>query len=192
MHDDLGAQLTEIAILSEMTRRGGLPPERMQGSMSQISAAAQCAIDKISEVVWAINPQNDTLDSLLAYIHAYAAERFDLANINYHIDFPQEVPALVVSAELRQTVFMAMKEALSNLLKHAGATHARLQASIDGRQVTITLRDNGKGFDPATVTATSHGLRHMRQRIQSVRGSCTVQSAPGQGTQTTLIFSVLD
>ena len=184
MHDDLGANLTRIAILSEVTNRQAENPVQVRNTARTISETARKVVDNISEIVWLTNPKNDTLDSLAGYLRAYAAEFFDLSPVNCRLDFPESVPNLSVLGELRRDILLAFKEALNNVARHSEAHLVAITLAIspEGQNIVVTVTDDGKGLSEDTVNATNNGLRNMRERLSRRGGGVEIISSSGRGT----------
>jgi signal transduction histidine kinase len=184
IHDDLGASLTRVAVLSELVKADRDLPEEVMSHASEIGAAAQEAVQGVDRIVWAVNPRNDNLDSLLLYISHYANEFFEPTQIACHLDMPQDLPPIPLTAEVRHNLFMLVKEALNNVLKHAAATEARVQVRLADGTLEIAVADNGRGFDPGGEAAGGQhsGLENMRQRIEAIGGSLRLEAGAGRGT----------
>jgi signal transduction histidine kinase len=184
MHDDLGANLTRIAILSEVTNRYSENPAQVRNTARTISETARKVVDNISEIVWLTNPKNDSLDSLAGYLRAYAAEFFDLSSVNCRLDFPEKVPNFSVPGELRRDILLAFKEALNNVARHSQAqlVSITLAVSPEGQNVVVTITDDGKGLSEDRVNVTNNGLRNMRERLARRGGGVDITSASGRGT----------
>ena len=184
MHDDLGANLTRIAILSEVTNRQAENPVQVRNTARTISETARKVVDNISEIVWLTNPKNDTLDSLAGYLRAYAAEFFDLSPVNCRLDFPETVPSLSVPGELRRAILLAFKEALNNVARHSEAhvVAITLAVSREGQNIVVTVTDDGKGLSEESVNPTNNGLRNMRERLSRRGGGVEITSTAGRGT----------
>jgi signal transduction histidine kinase len=136
----------------------------------------------MDEIVWTINPKNDTLDHLANYIFQYAQEYFQDTGVSCRLDVPAQLPDRPVSTETRHNLFMAVKEALNNALKHSGATEVRIGlAATDGR-MTITIADNGRGFAVSGARGKGNGLDNMNRRLEQIGGHLFLESEPGHGT----------
>jgi len=183
MHDNLGANLTRIALLSERARTDG-------AAAAQIIRAAREASRALDEIVWAMNPGNDTLERLIGYLSEYATEF--LAPTAIPLD--QELPAAVfdtpIPSPARHGLFLAFKEALNNVVKHAAATAVSLRVAVEPDRLRVTLADNGRGFDPGAPHAAGEGLASMRQRLAATGGTCAIERAPGQGTRITFTLPI--
>lgn len=175
MHDDLGAGLSRIKFLSETI---GIKQQRHQSFDEEIDGIREYSkemIDKMGEIVWALNQKNDLLSDLLSYTRAYAADYLLQAGIQARIDSPEEFPFCTVSGEFRRNVYLVVKEALHNIVKHAQAqnVYVRMEA---GKELLIVLEDDGVGFDRAAIRAYANGLHNMEKRIGELGGRLTILS----------------
>ena len=202
MHDDLGADLTLIAVLGDLARKektgpssAADSPPRADERIEKMSATARQAVKSLDEIVWAVNPRNDTLAHLIDYTGQFATNYLREAGIRCLLDVPEQTPAREVPANVRHNVFLVVKEALQNIVKHARATEVWLRitpTSHVGAGLRMVIEDNGCGFDPTPVAAKRNeggpenawadGLRNMRQRLAEVGGDCHIQSRVGTGT----------
>ena len=184
IHDDLGASLTRIAFLGELAETDRAKPEAVSAYVQRIVAAARDTVRGLDEIVWAVNPRNDTLDSLMEYIAQFVYEFFQNTPVRCRLDLPDDIPAIPLSSEMRHNVFLVVKEALNNSLKHANATSITARASLSIQHFEIEIGDDGRGFDPSNVPGTlSNGLENMRRRIEDLGGKFELKSSPGKGTQ---------
>jgi len=183
MHDDLGSGLTKIAILSEVAKSGktGAP-----GPLDVISATSRELVDNLQDIIWLLNPKNDSLESLALYIRRFVNGLFEPAGIIPAFDFPDEPGELALSEEQRRTIFLLVKENCNNIVKHAAATTVTIKLRTEDGILFFSIRDNGRGFDPNLVSALSNGLRNMQNRVSQAGGTYAVFSAPGQGTEISL------
>jgi len=188
MHDGVGSALTEIAYLSELARQ---KPNEAPTYVRDIALRTADLIDMVSEIVWAMNPLNDTLDNLLAHIRRHAVGFLDLAGIRCTVEMPGELPSHPVAGRDRRNVLLVVKEALHNVVKHSRATEVRLTISFSTGFVEIGIHDNGIGMHSMEQPGHEHGLANMRRRIGEMGGDCTVSSEPGLGTRVTVRFPVL-
>jgi ligand-binding sensor domain-containing protein/signal transduction histidine kinase len=186
IHDDVGANLTQIALLGELAQQDRAEPEKAAERSGKISSTARQAIKSLDEIVWAVNPRNDTLAHLLDYAGQFALDYLRLAGIRCRLDFPEQTPARELSTDLRHNVFLVVKEATHNIIKHSGATEAWVRATVSDHALEMVVEDNGRGFDHAPDDAVSDGLRNMRQRLADVGGECNIESHLSQGTKVTL------
>ena len=133
--------------------------------------------------VWTINPKNDTLDHLANYVFQYAQEYFQDTGVSCRLDVPAQLPDRPMSTEQRHNLFMAVKEALNNALKHAEATEVRIGLGVMDGRMTITITDNGQGFSVEKARSKGNGLENMKQRLQQIGGRLVLESEPGRGTK---------
>ena len=183
IHDDLGASLTQIALLGELAQQDSLSPDKASERVGRISTTARQAIRSLDEIVWAVNPRNDTLAHLIDYTGQFTLDYLRLAGIRCRLDFPEQAPPRQVSTDARHNLFLAIKEALTNIVKHAQATEVWLRISAEPDTLRIVVEDNGRGFDGAPQDAFAEGLRNMRQRLAELGGRCELESRPGTGTK---------
>lgn len=181
-HDDVGARLTHIVVLTQLLKEDKARPKEVEAHAAMIGNTARNAIRELRTIIWAANPRNDTLDGLVQYISQYSYDFFQATPVTCHLDLPTEVPALPLTAEVRHNLFMVVKEALHNVLKHSGATEARLSLKLLDGVLEIRVEDNGCGFQPALAAASQrNGLANMRHRIEAIGASLRVESRPGAG-----------
>jgi len=181
-HDDLGACLTHMIVLSELVKADKGRPTEVEAHATKIAGAAQKAVRGLGTIVWAVNPRNDTLDGLMQYLSQYAPDFFEASTIACQLDLPTEAPPIALTAELRHNLFMVIKEALTNVLKHSGASKVHLRLKLQDAVLEMRVEDNGRGFDTGAATASKRsGLANMRQRIALVGASLLIESQPGQG-----------
>jgi signal transduction histidine kinase len=183
LHDDLGANLTQIVFLSQRVESSRNEPQGAQRWLELIPATARRTIQSLDEIVWAINPRNDTLESLANYLSQFAQEHLNLAGIRCVLEVPMVLPAISMTAEFRHNLVMAAREALQNVVTHAGAISVQVSLRLTEETLEIEVLDNGRGFDPGNVTGEGDGLLNMRRRLEDLGGRLELCSAPGQGTR---------
>jgi signal transduction histidine kinase len=188
MHDEVGSALSEITILTELAKKEFDGPHNADAHIYKISDRSRELTQSINQIVWAINPKNDPLENLVAYIRHYAVQYFTASPIRCHCNFPETVPDVHLSAEARRNVFLAVKESLHNIVKHSSATEAVITLRHTGSTIEILIEDNGRGFSPGTRSSFGNGLENMTMRLAQIKGICEVQSSPGAGTRVRLVF----
>jgi signal transduction histidine kinase len=186
IHDDLGASLTQIALLGELARQDRAEPDKAEDRVTTISTTARQAIKSLDEIVWAVNPRNDTLAHLIDYAGQFAVDFLRAPGIRCRLDLPDQAPQRQLSTDLRHNLFLAIKEALHNIVKHSCATEAWLRVHVPDGVLQIIIEDNGCGFERPPDDALADGLRNMRQRLTELGGRCRIESRPGAGTRVTL------
>ena len=155
IHDDLGAGLTHIALLSEMARPTASP--EMQSQLAQITEVARELTTNMDEIVWAVNPENDTLDGLVTYVSKFAHDYLTAAAIRCRLDLPAQLPAVNLPAEVRHNLFLAVREALNNVVKHAHATEVRVCLRLSDRSFKLAIEDDGRGLGGDATEAARRG-----------------------------------
>jgi signal transduction histidine kinase/ligand-binding sensor domain-containing protein len=182
-HDDIGACLTHMMVLSELVKEDKDLPLEVELHAEKIANTAQKAVRGLGTIIWAVNPRNDTLDSFIQYISQYSYDFFQPTQIVCHLDFPTEVPVISLTAEVRHNLFMVVTEALNNILKHSQASEAYLLLMLQDGVLEIRVKDNGRGFETAIATTSKRsGLTNMRQRIETIGALLYIESQPGKGT----------
>ena len=197
MHDEIGAKLTKISFLSELAKRDLSHPPVAAAQIDQMSDTARDLIRALDEIVWAVNPKNDTLENLANYICRHAGDYFQHTDVQCQFEIPLQVPDHSLSTDARHNLFLAVKEALHNALKHSGATEVRVRIEVLDRTLVVTLTDNGGGFAAQAAAAgppggrrIGNGLANMRQRLEAIGGHSAITSEPGQGTTVTLTLGL--
>jgi len=185
IHDDLGASLTLIAVLGDLAKK-----EKAAERLEKMSSTAREAVKSLDEIVWAVNPRNDTLAHLIDYTGQFAADYLRDVSIRCLLDVPDHTPVRAVPSNVRHNLFLVVKEALQNIVKHAHASEVWLRVQIGERSLRIAVEDNGCGFDRAPQDAWADGLRNMRQRLAEIGGDCQIQSQVGRGTTITIELSL--
>ena len=186
MHDELGASLTRITLLSELAKRDLSDPVAMGKHLEKLSDSTRATAATMDEIVWAVNPKNDTLDRMAAYILQHAQEFLSVAGLDCKFGGPDLLPSQAVSAEVRHNMFLAIKETLNNIVKHSNATTVTITLRFTRPELEIVIHDNGRGFTNRDVTLFSDGLANIQKRMEDVQGKVRLVSAPGQGTSVSL------
>jgi signal transduction histidine kinase len=187
IHDDLGARVTEIALLSSSAQ---LKPNLSQEARAEFGAVTRLTselVQALYETVWAVNPKNDHLDSLASYVCQMANQMCAQAQLRCRLEIPDLPEDVVVASPMRHNVIMAVKEAIHNVIKHARASEIQISIRQADKVLTLQVSDNGCGFD-AAINPRGNGLDNMERRLRSLQGSCSVESRPGAGTKVILVF----
>jgi signal transduction histidine kinase len=182
LHDDVGARLTKVAMITELVDHETSPRERSKPHIQALARTTREVIRAMDEIVWTINPKNDTLENLANYIFQHAQEYFQNTDVRCRLDMPAQLPDWPISTEMRHNLFMAVKEALNNVLKHAAANEVRITLAVTPSHLTLTIVDNGRGFIPEQARPGGNGLRNMKCRLEKLGGRLTLESTPGAGT----------
>jgi signal transduction histidine kinase len=181
IHDDLGARVTQISLLSGLAQSDPTLTEKARSDFNAISGMARDLVSALYETVWAVNPENDNLDALGNYICQMVDNLCDKAQLPRRLklaDLPRDVQ---VSSNVRHNVILAVKEAVHNVIKHARASELSIFVALEGSILTIRVQDDGAGFAPGSHP-TGNGLPNMERRLQQIGGTCSIESEPGKGT----------
>jgi len=184
LHDELGSGLTTMGLLGALVNNPATPSERKAGYLEQITHSAHSLVTALDEIVWAVNPQHDSIASSANY-YAYFAQPFlNAAGIDCRLEIADHFAEHPLDPHLRHGVFLAFKEALNNVVRHSGATEVIIKILMASDQLIIAINDNGHGMDPAAnPPGQSHdGLAGMRDRLTQLGGACLVTSQVGLGT----------
>lgn len=186
VHDEVGASLSEIAILSEVARRQ-LDGEANEERLRRIAETSREMLDSLGQIVWAVNPRNDRLPALAGYLREHAARYLDAHGLRARLDVARLGDA-PVAAEVRRAVFLVLKESLHNVVKHAGATEVAVAFGAAGGRLLLTVRDDGRGLagGDGARWAGGDGLGNMARRAEEVGGALAVRDAPGGGVEVRL------
>jgi signal transduction histidine kinase/ligand-binding sensor domain-containing protein len=190
IHDDLGARLTEITLLSELVKADTTEGSPVERDLQSISQKARELTRSVDEIVWAVDPSNDNLESLVTYGCGYAEDYLHLAQMRCRFDLPASIPRHPVVAERRHELFMAFKESLTNVVRHSGATEVVIRFAAGEGGFCWSVSDNGRGLTPPKPGGGQHsGLENMRRRLERIHGRCEITSTPGGGVRVELHFS---
>ena len=186
MHDDLGSNLTRITMLSE-TAKSDSDLTRTREVLGQIYDTARGVTRAMDEIVWAVNPKHDTLESLVYYFEKFALDLLGAAGIRARLEMPAEFPLWSPRSEVRHNLFLAFKEALNNAVRHSGATTVTISMLMDEKSCTLTIQDDGRGIVPASSSerdrfAGGNGTANIRERMDRIGGVAEIRSEPGDGT----------
>ena len=199
IHDDLGASLTRIGMLSQSVAGDLDDPPRAAANLNLIYDTARDLTRAMDEIVWAVNPRHDTLESLTNYIARFAHDFLSAAHIRCRLDAPTSVPEIVVRSEIRHNLFLAFKETLNNAVKHSGASEVQVTLALVPGGFKISAADNGAGFDPKKTGAvpasdrlvSGYGVSGIRKRLEQVGGRVEIQSSTGKGTYVELFVPLV-
>jgi signal transduction histidine kinase len=182
MHDDVGASLTRISILSELARNRPEVKGETKQWLSQISDTSRSVMEEMSQIIWALNPQNDTLEGLAAFLRRFANEYLEPTSVNHTFNFPGILPVKALTIEARRNIYLVVREALHNVVKHSEATSVTITLEVFEDGFRIGVKDDGKGFDPEHLEFPGNGLVNMRKRMQEIGGTIQIRSEKGKGT----------
>ena len=181
IHDDLGSKLTQLLLTGEVAQieSSSVP----SAPLSQMCDGTRNILATIDEVVWIVDSQHDNLDDFVIYLCKYTQNFLDATGIRCRLNVPPELPAKTLSQFIRRNLFLAIKEALNNAVKHSGATEVTVRIDLNGLRLEIVVADNGHGFDITQANQERNGLSNMRLRTTEIGGDCQVVSRPGEGCE---------
>jgi ligand-binding sensor domain-containing protein/two-component sensor histidine kinase len=188
LHDELGSTLSSISILSGMAMKEKENTET-KAILSEIKESSISMLEKMDDIVWSINPKNDSMESLLLRIRTFAAKLFEAKEINYKIIVDDTIKLIHFPMEYRQHTYLIMKEAVNNLVKYSGCTEAEIAVSCSSSFLKIVIKDNGKGFDPGKKTQ-GNGLISMKKRATEMKSQIDINSKINGGTTITLLVKI--
>jgi signal transduction histidine kinase len=195
MHDEMGSKLTKISFLSEHAQVEAEAAGPLAGKIESIAQTSRELLKTMDEIVWVVNPHNDTLENLVTYLSHYATEYFQNTDIECELRLPPEMPPYPLSSEMRHNLFLTFEETLNNVLKHSKASKVKVEMALTALEFEIKISDNGGGFAVPDLSLTNgrtrggpggNGLKNMRQRLAGIGGECLVSSQPGSGSTITM------
>ncbi len=167
MHDDLGSGVTAIRLMSEIVK-SKMNTEQFP-EIDKISSSANELLGKMNSIIWTMKSSNDTVESLVAYLRAYATEYFDNTPVACRIEV-KDITEKEITGEKRRNIFLSFKETLNNILKHAHASEVKINMRIDENKLLVTIKDNGVGIDLKNLRRFGNGLNNIKKRMQSIGG----------------------
>jgi ligand-binding sensor domain-containing protein/signal transduction histidine kinase len=196
LHDIMGARLCRISFMSEHVRRSEAVPGELQEQIRSLSDDSREVLRSLDEIVWAVNPEKDTLEHLVSYITQYAQDYFRKTGIELDLEIPGQLPTQPLTSQSRHHLFLAVHEALTNILKHSGATRTKIIMTCHTADFEITVSDNGAGFDPlsrdsnlaSSAAGFGNGFGNMNRRLGELGGRMLLESRPGRGTTIRFVF----
>jgi signal transduction histidine kinase len=182
LHDDLGATLTEIRFLSAVKSQDSSVPEATRSQLSEVSEKSRQLVSSLDEIVWAVNPANDSLPSLASYLRHAAEEFFRTTSARCRLDVDESLPMVALTSEVRHNLYLSIREGLNNIARHAQASEVWLRIHWKEQTLYIVLEDNGCGFVCDGVVEPGNGLLNMRRRLEKIGGRFECESRSGSGT----------
>lgn len=189
LHDDIGASLTSISILAQLSQQEKVDMSIRRQYLQKIYEQTTAVTNALRDIVWSINPQNDKLEIILARMKRYAAELLEAKNINYSFKTNVKPGDEIANASIRHSLYLIFKESVNNLSKYSMATQVTISLQKEYKCVILEINDNGQGFDPGFVTK-GNGIENMQQRAKLMNALFTLSSTPGKGTCIKVIVSV--
>jgi hypothetical protein len=181
IHDDIGSRMTQLVLRGEVAQNELPEDSEMRQELNGICEEARGLLSTMDEILWAVNPQRDTLRDFAAFVCKYTKEFLDPTQIQCRFEVGSEMSTAAFDLPLRRSLLMAIKETLNNAVKHSAATELHLRIQWHGQQLVVVVQDNGQGFDPQILKSERNGLTNMAQRMTEVGGYCSITSEPGKG-----------
>jgi signal transduction histidine kinase/ligand-binding sensor domain-containing protein len=191
LHDDIGANLTRIAILSEVAQRGAPGPAAVDGPMPSIARIARETVAAMSDIVWAISPDRDTLHDLTRKMRDHAEDVFETRDVALSLDLPDDHTPVRVGVHLRRDLYLIFKEAVNNAARHSQCSSITVRLRVAGRQLRLEILDDGIGF-ARSADHGGHGLTSMQRRAERLGAHLELRSAPGHGTAVTVVLPMTE
>lgn len=187
MHDDVGASLTRISILSELAKNKTEIMGDAKQWLGQISDTSRGVMEEMNQIIWALNPKNDTLEGLVAYLRRFVYEYLEPTTVNCTFDLPETLPDKALNVEVRRNVYLVVREAMHNVVKHAVAQKVSVSMRMNEHGFRVMIKDDGKGFDHDSPEFPGNGLVNMKKRMSDIDGEFLIKSKTGEGTTIELI-----
>ncbi|MFM2393021.1 MAG: hypothetical protein RLZZ546_1003, partial [Bacteroidota bacterium] len=186
LHDDLGSNLSNIKIISEI--EAAKNKHKDNEAFSHIAEKTKAMMSSISDIVWSINPNNDTLDEIIQKIQTFSIDTIEKMDINLFFDIPENLPKLNLPIDYRGHIYLISKEAINNIAKYSKAKNVYFTIKLEGKLLFLSFKDDGIGFDEATIKK-GNGLRNMKARVHEMKGSMDIQSSHN-GTNVTFKINI--
>jgi signal transduction histidine kinase len=179
LHDDIGTTLSSITLMNAVLKNKiESQPEEAKKMAAKIENTSRDMIQNMSDIVWSINPNNDTMEKLIYRLQQFASDVFDKPGIQYQFKIDEEIKSKVLNMQLRRDIYLICKEIINNAAKYSNATHFNLSLSLKQKTIILSANDNGVGFDENTINK-GNGLMNIRQRVNTYNGSVNLTSTSG-------------
>ena len=185
LHDDVSSTLSSISILSEILATQ-TNDTRSNGMIGEIGNNSREMLERIDDIIWSVNPKNDKFQDLGLRIREYAIPLFESKNLTFEVDIPVQMAGISLPMEVRRNIYLIAKEAVNNLVKYSGCQHASIRFHMEHSILSMTITDDGAGFDPGMATSRN-GIRNMKARAGTIGGKLNICSSPGKGTSIHLV-----
>jgi ligand-binding sensor domain-containing protein/signal transduction histidine kinase len=191
LHDDIGSSLSGIKLFTTMAN-DKLKLEKSEAApiIERIGERSEKMMEAMSDIVWSINPANDSIEKMLVRMKQYAAEMMEPRNIHFEFSVNEKILKAKLNSDSRKDVYLVFKESINNAVKHAEATEVKIDLDVVGKKLLLTIKDNGKGFDPLLTTGNGNGLENFKQRAKNLNATINIGSQPGSGTSVTLLMPI--
>lgn len=187
LHDDIGATLTNINMLSEISRKNLQQPQEAEKFLNRISEEVTASSQALNDIIWSVKSHNDSVSEIYSRMRRYAAELFDNSNIGCHLNLNEEEVSKKLNMEQRRDIYLIYKEAMNNIYKHAAAKNIWIDAYLQNGKFVLKMKDDGKGFD-STAKTNGNGLKNISARVNRWKGITTVRSSANNGSVLEIII----
>jgi signal transduction histidine kinase len=177
MHDNLGAGVTAIRLYSELAKKR--IGKEVIPEIEKISSSANDLLNNMNAIIWTMSSSNDSLDNMIAYIRSYALEYFENTGIQCRTILDEDIPNIAVSGEIRRNIFLVVKEALNNILKHSKASEVCISLVREGNGISLYIQDNGTGIDFEKLRRFGNGLSNMKRRMEETKILFSIENKNG-------------
>jgi signal transduction histidine kinase len=184
LHDDLGSSLTEISLLAGLGFNH-TTNDAANERFGEIAGKSRALVNNLDAIVWAADPDEDVMESFADYLTSHARVFLESSGLACRFKVPIDLPPMKLGGRVRHDLFLAVKETLNNVVRHAQATEVEFGLQLAGSKLELIIADNGRGFDPQDVNR-GNGLTNLRSRLAGIGGECLVESDPGKGTRVKL------
>lgn len=194
IHDEIGSGLTKIKLMSRNLTRASADTKTMKETSVKISSASDELIQNLSEIVWTVNPTNDSLENVFAFTRNYLSKLFEEnPEVNLTLDFPEPAkipPGISINPEVKRNLLLILKEAMTNIFKHAYASEVKIALQADKSKIEMSIKDNGKGISDESQNGFGNGLKNMRKRAESINAQFNIESLNEGGTAIHVLISL--
>lgn len=190
LHDEIGSRLTELRMISEMVGEKDLHESEIKQKLKELSIASENVSSTFGEIVWSLNPKNDSLEELISFISMQSTGFLSKADIRCRLELPETLPNYMVTSEIRHNIISTVKEVLNNIVKHSGASIVEINLVIDETQLFFELKDDGVGFNINDTRKLGNGLQNIRSRIESIGATIFIDSKIDRGTSIKIIIPI--
>lgn len=187
LHDEIGSSLSSISILSEIVAFQQQKGNNKSEIMQQVSNDARAVIEKMDDIIWTLNPKNDSVQNLETRLKTFSIPLFESKGIEFQFHFTSDLDALKIESSTRGDIYLILKEAINNLVKYSQCKNAIIEVKNEEKMLIFTVKDDGIGFD-STAETQRNGLRNMKTRAEKIGANLQINSSIGNGTEVKLII----
>jgi two-component sensor histidine kinase len=196
LHDNVGSTLSSISVYSQVAQiqNEGSDKQELNEILGKIGTTSTDMISEMNDIVWAINPRNDSMEKMIQRMESFAKPLLAAKDIKFRFNYDPAILSTWLQMEKRKNFYLIFKEAINNIIKYSAATSVSVDISIKNRKLELTVTDNGVGFDPGKAdhrqSLSGNGLRNMKMRAAEMKGEIHIQSRPGEGVVIRLVSHI--